>query len=84
MEYKTFSCYDNFVPCIHCGAPEHTPTHYALHHLKLLLENMSEKIRAMSSSEFTQAASKSKATLVEESIVCCSKIRSKCSMFYIS
>ncbi|XP_034251075.1 UPF0565 protein C2orf69 homolog isoform X2 [Thrips palmi] len=41
------SCYDNFVPCNNCGAPEHTPTHYALHHLERLLQCTSARLRSM-------------------------------------
>ncbi|XP_037297058.1 UPF0565 protein C2orf69 homolog [Manduca sexta] len=32
VEYKSFSCYDNFVPSNNAGVPEHTPTHNALQH----------------------------------------------------
>ncbi|XP_031333086.1 UPF0565 protein C2orf69 homolog isoform X1 [Photinus pyralis] len=46
IEFKTFSCYENFVPGNSCGVPEHTPTHYALHHLEKLLQSVSEKIRS--------------------------------------
>lgn len=45
MEFKTFSCYDNFVPGNNCGAPEHTPTHYALQHLERLLQATSQRVR---------------------------------------
>ncbi|KAF4517493.1 hypothetical protein B566_EDAN004532 [Ephemera danica] len=48
MEFKTFSCYDNFVPGNNCGAPEHTPTHYALQHLERLLQGTSQRIRQAS------------------------------------
>ncbi|KAK5650683.1 hypothetical protein RI129_001712 [Pyrocoelia pectoralis] len=44
IEFKTFSCYENFVPGNSGGVPEHTPTHYALHHLEKLLQSISEKI----------------------------------------
>ncbi|KAF5282990.1 hypothetical protein FQA39_LY04861 [Lamprigera yunnana] len=44
IELKTFSCYENFVPCGGAGIPEHTPTHYALQHLEKLLQATSEKI----------------------------------------
>lgn len=45
MEFKTFSCYDNFVPCNNCGAPEHTPTHHTLQHLERLLQCASARLR---------------------------------------
>ncbi|XP_065332540.1 mitochondrial protein C2orf69 homolog isoform X1 [Cloeon dipterum] len=47
MEFKTFSCYDNFVPGNNCGAPEHTPTHYALQHLERLLQAVSQRVRML-------------------------------------
>jgi len=47
MEFKTFSCYDNFVPGNNCGAPEHTPTHYALQHLERLLQATSQRVRQL-------------------------------------
>lgn len=51
MEFKTFSCYDNFVPCNNCGAPEHTPTHYTLQHLERLLQCASARIRNLPASQ---------------------------------
>ncbi|KAJ1529835.1 hypothetical protein ONE63_006574 [Megalurothrips usitatus] len=47
MEFKTFSCYDNFVPCNNCGSPEHTPTHHSLQHLERLLQCTSARLRNM-------------------------------------
>lgn len=44
IEYKTFSCFKNFVPSNNCGAPEFTPMHFALQHLEKLLTNLSEKL----------------------------------------
>ncbi|XP_071450932.1 mitochondrial protein C2orf69 homolog isoform X2 [Hetaerina americana] len=55
MEFKTFSCYDNFVPCNNCGAPDHTPTHYALHHLERLLQGISSRIRSTPEAELLVA-----------------------------
>ncbi|KAF5301598.1 hypothetical protein FQR65_LT08903 [Abscondita terminalis] len=46
IEFKMFSCYENFVPSSSGGVPEHTPMHYALHHLEKLLEGVSEKLRS--------------------------------------
>lgn len=51
MEYKTFSCFINFVPSGSCGTPEHTPMHNALYHLEKLLQNLSEKIKNLSTSD---------------------------------
>lgn len=51
MEFKTFSCYDNFVPCNNCGAPEHTPTHYTLQHLERLLQCTSARLRNLPMSQ---------------------------------
>ncbi|KAK9738203.1 C2orf69 [Popillia japonica] len=56
IEYKTFSCFKNFVPSNNCGAPEHTPMHYALQHLEKVLETVSEKLRTMTESELRAAA----------------------------
>ncbi|CAL8071932.1 unnamed protein product [Orchesella dallaii] len=44
IQMLTFSCYDNFVHCNHTGAPEHVITHHSLHHLELLLQNLSKRI----------------------------------------
>lgn len=41
MEYKTFSCFENFVPCANCGVPQHTTMHHTIEHLEKLLENLS-------------------------------------------
>lgn len=50
MEYKTFSCFVNFVPSGSCGIPEHTPMHNALYHLEKLLQNLSERIENLTES----------------------------------
>lgn len=39
------------MPGNNCGAPEHTPTHYALQHLEKLLQSISQKLKAMTDSE---------------------------------
>ncbi|XP_073993606.1 mitochondrial protein C2orf69 homolog isoform X2 [Rhodnius prolixus] len=44
MEFKMFSCFDNFVPCNNTGAPDHTPMHFALLHLERLLQNISVRL----------------------------------------
>lgn len=51
MEYKTFSCFVNFVPSGSSGTPEHTPMHKALYHLEKLLQNLSEKIKNLSATD---------------------------------
>ncbi|RZC36294.1 UPF0565 protein C2orf69 -like [Asbolus verrucosus] len=45
MEYKTFSCFDNFVPSGNCGVPEHIPMHHSFEHLEMLLENVSNQLK---------------------------------------
>lgn len=57
IEYKSFSCYDNFVPNNNAGVPEHTPTHNALHHLEMLLQGVSNRLRALPTSELVEAMS---------------------------
>lgn len=34
MEFKTFSCFDNFVRGNNAGVPDHTPMHNSLQHLE--------------------------------------------------
>lgn len=53
IQMLTFSCYDNFVHCNHTGAPEHVITHHSLHHLELLLQNLSKRIAASSKENST-------------------------------
>lgn len=55
MEFKTFSCYDNFVPCNNTGAPDHTPTHHALQHLERLLQSISMRLRNLPVSQTTSS-----------------------------
>ncbi|KAJ3621008.1 hypothetical protein MTP99_003189 [Tenebrio molitor] len=45
MEYKTFSCFENFVPSGNCGVPEHTPMHHSLEHLERLLESVAAQAK---------------------------------------
>ncbi|XP_044262603.1 UPF0565 protein C2orf69 homolog isoform X2 [Tribolium madens] len=40
MEYKTFSCFENFTPCENCGVPRNTAMHHAIDHLEKLIENL--------------------------------------------
>lgn len=60
MEFKTFSCFDNFVPSNNCGAPDHTPTHHALHHLERLLQGISQRLKAMPDDELISAMTRPK------------------------
>lgn len=69
MEYKTFSCFENFVPCGSCGVPQHTANHNAITHLEQLLKDLSEKIQMMSPSELHSALSLAKAALIHYGIV---------------
>ncbi|XP_023941004.2 mitochondrial protein C2orf69 [Bicyclus anynana] len=57
IEYKSFSCYDNFVPSNNAGVPDHTPTHSALHHLERLLQNVGNRIKSMPAAELLEAVS---------------------------
>ncbi|KAJ8724639.1 hypothetical protein PYW08_016113 [Mythimna loreyi] len=57
IEYKSFSCYDNFVPSNNAGVPEHTPTHGALLHLERLLQGVSNRIKSFPAAELTEAFS---------------------------
>lgn len=66
MELKTFSCFDNFVPSNNCGAPDHTPTHYALHHLERLLQGISQRLKAMPEAELVSAITPPKQDATEE------------------
>lgn len=60
MEYKTFSCFINFVPSGSCGTPEHTPMNNALYHLEKLLQNLSDKLKNLSTSELKDKFATSK------------------------
>ncbi|XP_061704326.1 mitochondrial protein C2orf69 homolog isoform X1 [Cydia pomonella] len=51
IEYKSFSCYDNFVPSNNAGVPEHTPTHSALLHLQRLLQEVSNQVKKIPEQE---------------------------------
>jgi hypothetical protein len=68
MEFKTFSCYDNFVPCNNCGSPDHTPTHYALQHLERLLQGISQRLRSMPASELLPPATNDPAPPTDEAV----------------
>ncbi|XP_038221637.1 UPF0565 protein C2orf69 homolog [Zerene cesonia] len=55
IEYKSFSCYDNFVPSNNAGVPDHTPTHHALHHLEKLLQELSIRVKELPTRQLTDA-----------------------------
>ncbi|KPI99500.1 UPF0565 protein C2orf69-like [Papilio xuthus] len=57
IEYKSFSCYDNFVPGNNAGVPDHTPTHSALLHLERLLQGVSCRLKSLPTAELLEAAS---------------------------
>lgn len=57
IEYKSFSCYDNFVPSNNAGVPDHTPTHSALHHLERLLQAVSNRLKSLPTTELIEAVS---------------------------
>lgn len=42
MEFKTFSCFDNFVRGNNAGVPDHTPMNHALQHLEKYVESSTE------------------------------------------
>lgn len=51
MEFKTFSCFDNFVRGNNAGVPDHTPQNHALQHLERLLQNLSSRLKAIPENE---------------------------------
>ncbi|KAJ2947250.1 hypothetical protein O0L34_g16959 [Tuta absoluta] len=55
IEYKSFSCYDNFVPSNNAGVPDHTPMHGALLHLEKLLQGVTNRLKTMPTSELLEA-----------------------------
>ncbi|CAB3235183.1 unnamed protein product [Arctia plantaginis] len=57
VEYKSFSCYDNFVPSNNAGVPEHTPTHSALHHLEKLLQGVTSRLKSLPTADLLEAVS---------------------------
>ncbi|XP_063912889.1 mitochondrial protein C2orf69 homolog isoform X2 [Zophobas morio] len=44
MEYKTFSCFQNFVPSGNCGVPHHIQMHHCLQHLDTLIANIGNQV----------------------------------------
>lgn len=45
MDYKTFSCFQNFVKSDQLGVPDHTPNYDSLRHLDSLVKNVSQKLQ---------------------------------------
>lgn len=69
MEYKTFSCYDNFVPCNQCGVPSHTSTNNGLTHLKTLICSISNRLKSMTREELKHALDISRKAIIREESV---------------
>nr|CAI5819715.1 unnamed protein product [Callosobruchus analis] len=65
MEYKTFSCYKNFVESNSCGVPEHSDNYNGIRHLQKLLDNISDRLKAMSDEDYEAAIKISQEALVE-------------------
>lgn len=66
MQFKTFSCYQNFVACNEYGIPVHQPQYNSLSHLDMLISNITKKIQALSDEEIKTAIQISNAALVKE------------------
>lgn len=45
MDFNTYSCFQNFVPVIKYGIPQHSPTHNSILHLNKLLREITNKIK---------------------------------------
>lgn len=56
IEYKAFSCYNNFVQSDNCGTPTYTEMYHGLQHILELLQNISKKLSSMSISEWIDAS----------------------------
>lgn len=68
MEFKTFSCFDNFVRGNNAGVPDHTPMNHALQHLERLLQNISNRLKSLPESEIiSQSAPTSSTSGVNDS-----------------
>ncbi|XP_037047794.1 UPF0565 protein C2orf69 homolog [Bradysia coprophila] len=57
MEFKTFSCFDNFVRGNSAGVPDHTPMHHSLQHLEKLLQSISQRLLNMNQVPSTSGTS---------------------------
>ncbi|XP_055373768.1 mitochondrial protein C2orf69 homolog [Condylostylus longicornis] len=67
MEFKTFSCFDNFVRGNNAGVPDHTPMNHALQHLEKLLQNLSVRLKQIPESEILAQAAAAAAVAVAAS-----------------
>ncbi|CAH2009980.1 unnamed protein product [Acanthoscelides obtectus] len=65
MEFKTFSCYKNFVKCNSCGVPEHSENYNSLMHLQKLLDNICDQLKSMSDDDIEAAEELSRNALVD-------------------
>ncbi|XP_075147286.1 mitochondrial protein C2orf69 homolog isoform X2 [Haematobia irritans] len=61
MEFKTFSCFDNFVRGNNAGVPDHTPMNHALQHLEKLLQNLSQRLISIPENEILDQAAQAQA-----------------------
>ncbi|XP_011189767.2 mitochondrial protein C2orf69 homolog isoform X4 [Zeugodacus cucurbitae] len=61
MEFKTFSCFDNFVRGNNAGVPDHTPMNHALQHLEKLLQNLSQRLISIPENEIMDQAAQAAA-----------------------
>ncbi|XP_037805613.1 UPF0565 protein C2orf69 homolog isoform X2 [Lucilia sericata] len=61
MEFKTFSCFDNFVRGNNAGVPDHTPMNHALQHLEKLLQNLSQRLISIPENEILDQAAQAAA-----------------------
>uniref|UniRef100_A0A1A9V1X8 Uncharacterized protein n=1 Tax=Glossina austeni TaxID=7395 RepID=A0A1A9V1X8_GLOAU len=61
MEFKTFSCFDNFVRGNNAGVPDHTPMNHALQHLEKLLQNLSQRLISIPENEILHQAAQAAA-----------------------
>lgn len=69
MEYKTFSCFDNFVPCNQSGVPNHTSTNNGLTHLKNIISSIPNKVKVMTCDEFKTSIDLSRKAIVHDNSV---------------
>ncbi|XP_011293918.2 uncharacterized protein LOC131800918 isoform X1 [Musca domestica] len=63
MEFKTFSCFDNFVRGNNAGVPDHTPMNHALQHLEKLLQNLSQRLISIPENEILDQAAQAAAAV---------------------
>lgn len=51
MDFKTFSCFKNFVESNDLGVPHHTPNYNTLIHLDKLIQSLSNRLNDLSQME---------------------------------